>query len=333
MPIEHGHFSFYIFSPATSPFGWTRTLAWLPSAIADRPRVRNVLSRWVARFLGYTGYFQLYRVPFARLPYLDYTEKKDIYLPGGINGGQQVIFTLWDELDIPWFRSDWRIGDKRNVANMMDVLAEGKVRCAYLFTANLDAVMHQQGTQGYQTDRAFAQLEEWIRELRACAAKRYQEVRIHVFSDHGMTDTSATSDMRTRFQQLGYEYGKDYAAVWDSTMVRFWFLRPELRENIVNWLRQQPEGAILTDEQMERWGCLFADRRFGELFYLLKPGTIFVPSAMGGERVAGMHGFSPEDPNSKACWLTSHPTRVPRRIEEIFLVMKEAAERVAAESA
>ena len=331
LPVEHGHFSFYVYDPAKSPFGWAHYLAWMPSGLQDRSRVRNVLSRWVAKTHGFTGYFQLYRVPFSRLPYLDYTEKKDIYLPGGINGGQEVIFSLWDRLGIPWSRSDWRASDRRNVASMMDVLSEGRVRCAYLFTANMDAVMHQYGTRGYHTDQAFAQLEEWIRELHACARRKYQEVRFHVFSDHGMTDTRETSDMRTRFEMLGYEYGKDYAAVWDSTMARFWFLKPALKRDIINWLEQQEEGAILTDEQLRAWGCFFSNRRFGDLIYLLKPGTIFVPSWMGGVPVAGMHGFAPEDPDSKACWLTTQPTRVPRRIEEIFLVMKEAAERVASE--
>ena len=38
-----------------------------------------------------------------------------------------------------------------------------------------------------------------------------------------MTDTVAGSTMMKRWQELGHRFGRDYVAVWDSTMVRFWF--------------------------------------------------------------------------------------------------------------
>ena len=59
--------------------------------------MRNRVSRWVARRNGYTGYFQLYSVPFSRLPHLDYTEKRDIYMPGedGLALLQAISDVVW----------------------------------------------------------------------------------------------------------------------------------------------------------------------------------------------------------------------------------------------
>lgn len=330
MPQEHGHFSFFVYNPPRSPFRPARFLSWLPSLVMGHHRVRNRLSRYWGRWLGYTGYFQLYNVPFSKMPFLDYTEKRDIYLAGGINGGQETIFQVWDRLGIPWKRSDWRRNDRQNTAEMKAIVEEGKVRCAYLFTGGLDAAMHAGTTRGEQADRAFAQLEVSLREIHAAALKKYREVRLHLFSDHGMTDTVGQSDMMLRFESLGLRYGEDYGAVWDSTMARFWFPKPAAREKIAGWLARQPEGAIVPDEKLAQWGCLFSDRRYGELFYLLKPGIIFVPCYMARHRVPAMHGFDPDDKDSAACWLTSHPVEPPRRIEGIFGVMKRAAERVAA---
>jgi len=330
LPQEHGHFSFFVYDPAHSPFARAKVFSWLPSLVTGHHRVRSRLSRYWGRWLGYTGYFQLYNVPFSKMPYLDYTEKRDIYLPGGINGGQETIFAVWDRLGVPWHRSDWRRGDAENIADMVHVLEEGRVRCAYLFTGALDAAMHAHTTHGRETDRAFDIMEERLREVHSAAAKKYREVRLHLFSDHGMTDTTATSDMMLRFETLGLRYGEDYGAVWDSTMARFWFLRPGTREKICDWLERQPEGSIVSDSQLTSWGCLFPDRRFGEVFYLLKPGTIFVPCYMARHRVPAMHGFDPDHPSSAACWLTSHPVEAPKRIEGIFGVMKSAAERVSA---
>jgi hypothetical protein len=192
--------------------------------------------------------------------------------------------------------------------------------------------MHAGTTKGAAADRSFAQFERWIRELHGTAAKSYKEVRFHLFSDHGMTDTTGTSDMMPRFEELGLRYGEDYGAVWDSTMARFWFLKPGVREKVTAWLAGQPEGSIVTDAQLETWGCLFPDRRYGEVFYLLRPGTIFVPCYMARHRVPAMHGFDPAHPSSAACWLCSYPVETPKRIEEIFNVMKRAGERVAADS-
>jgi hypothetical protein len=329
LPAQHGHFSFFVFDPARSPFKSAGFLSWVPQILTGHHRIRGRLSRYWGHWLGYTGYFQLYNVPFGKLPYLDYTEKRDIYLPGGINGGQETIFSVWKRLGVPYFRSDWKARDATNVEAMRQQLDEGAIRCGYLFTGGLDAAMHGGTTHGAAADRSFAQFEKWIRELHETASKRYREVRFYLFSDHGMTDTTGQSDLMLRFESLGLRYGSDYGAVWDSTMVRFWFLRPGVREKIEGWLAAQQEGSIVGDAQLERWGCLFPDRRYGELFYLLKPGTIFVPCYMARHRVPAMHGFDPAHPSSAACWLTTHSGEAPKRIEEIFRVMKQAGEGIA----
>ncbi len=331
LPQEHGHFSFFVYDPVRSPFGWARAFGWMPGALAAHHRVRNVVSRWCQRKLGYTGYFQLYSVPFNRLPFFDYTEKRDLYLPGGIINGQENIFTAWERSGVPWCRSDWRLGDSANVAHLKDELKTGKIRLGYLFTAGLDAVMHAHTTDSATTDAAFAQFDRWLHEISSLAHEHYEEVRIHVFSDHGMTDTRDVSRMCVDFDQLGLRFGVDYAAVWDSTMVRFWFPGPNAtahRAQVEAWLKQRTEGRILSDVALAENGCLFPDRRYGELWFLLNNGVIFVPSFMNRHRVPAMHGFDPREPDSAACWLANHADyEAPKRIEQIFFVMQAAAGR------
>lgn len=328
LPEAHGHFSFFVFDPAHSPFGAAKRLGWLPDLIAAHHRVRNQVSKWWQKKLGYTGYFQLYSVPFRHLPWLDYTEKHDLYEPGGIIGGQEAIFAAWERSGKPWSRSDWRQDDQTNVARLLAELEEGEIELSYLFTSKLDATMHAHGTTGPAVDAAFARFGDWMRQIEATARAHYQEVRIHLFSDHGMADTQENSRMLRDFESLGLRYGHDYAAVWDSTMVRFWFPGGDaIRSKIEAWLRDRPEGRILTDEELQAHGCLFSNRRYGEMWYLLKPGTIFVPSFMNQRHVPGMHGFDPQDPDSAACWLTNHDHYpAPARIEQIHHVMREAAQ-------
>jgi hypothetical protein len=326
LPVEHGHFSFFVYDPQRSPFGWAKKWAWLPQKFGAHHRVRNRVSRWVAQSAGYTGYFQLYSVPFNRLPYLDYTEKKDIYESDGIIAGHEVIFRLWERSGLPWLKSDWRRGDLANVAQIKEEVTKGRVRLAYLFTAGLDAVMHAHGTRGAAVDAAFDQFERWVREIHDLAGHGYEKVRIHVFSDHGMADTRSASRMMLDFEALGLEYGRDYAAVWDSTMVRFWFPGGEKRAVVAAWLEGRKEGRILTEEELLSSGALFPDRRYGELFYLLNEGVIFVPSYMNQGLVRGMHGYAPSAPSSAACWLSNHREGPdPQGINEIHQAMAWAA--------
>jgi len=328
LPEEHGHFSFFIYDRShKEPFQWTRSLGWLPETLAGHHRVRNRVSRWIAKSRHYTGYFQLYSVPFSRLPFLDYTEKLDIYEPGGILGGQPVIFDHWKKSGLPWMRSDWRKNDAANVEHLKAELQQGQVQLAYLFTSSLDAVMHAHTTEGAATDAAFERFEQWLREINDIALSRYTEVRIHLFSDHGMTNTRQLSRMMPEFESLGLRYGRDYAAVWDSTMVRFWFPGSDsVREQVAGWLGQRKEGRILPDDELKKRGCYFPDGRYGELFYLLDNGIIFAPSYMNQRRVPAMHGFDPDEPESAACWLTTHPDPdPPKRIEGIFKTMLRAA--------
>jgi len=326
-PDEHGHFSFYTFAPGRSPFGWARWLGWLPQSVAAHHRIRNRVSRWTAARLGYTGYFQLYSVPFNRLPWLDYTEKRDIYAPGGILGGQETIFARWDRSGLPWMRSDWRRGDAENVAQLLAAVRQGDIQLAYLFTSGLDAIMHKYGTEHRAVDEAFARFGGWLHEICAASRQHYSEIRLHVFSDHGMVDTQAASTLMLEFEELGLSYGHDYAAVWDSTMVRFWFPGGDaVRAKVSAWLKAHPVGRILSRAELEQWHCYYPDHRYGELFYLLPSGTIFAPSYMNRGFVTGMHGFAPNEPGNAACLLSTHPlTRPVRQLSELHGLMAQAA--------
>jgi hypothetical protein len=114
-------------------------------------------------------------------------------------------------------------------------------------------------------------------------------------------------------------------------MLRLWFTAGQsARQEVVSWLSGRKEGRILADQELKNWGCYFEDRRYGELFYLLGNGTIFAPSYMNQRFVPAMHGFDPAEPTSAASWLTNVPVEnPPKRIEQIYGVMRAAVDRLA----
>jgi hypothetical protein len=129
------------------------------------------------------------------------------------------------------------------------------------------------------------------------------------------------------FEELGLRYGHDYAAVWDSTMVRFWFPGGDaIRAKVCRWLEARRVGRILTRAELENWHCYYPDHRYGELFYLLPSGTIFAPSYMNRGFVPGMHGFAPAEPGNAACLLSSHPLARPvSQLRDLHGLMAQAA--------
>jgi hypothetical protein len=321
-PSEHGHFSFFRYAPERSPFKGLRGLGWVPSAVADRARVRRLLSRGLRRWYGYTGYFELYSVPFRYLPQFEYTETRDLYQPGGINGGQPTVFDYFRDAGLPHHVSDWRQDERTNLAAAEQALTAGHVRAAYVYLAGLDGRMHTHGTRAPAVDRHLAWYEQRLRRLVDVAARQYGDVRVHLFSDHGMADVHDVCDLAARVDRTGYRFGTDYTAVYDSTMARFWFASDAARQAIEAALSDEPAGHLLSDAELAAYGADFSDRSYGESIFLLEPGVLLCPSFMGRKPIAGMHGYRPTHPQSTASYLSNVAVpRPPRRLQDLFGLM------------
>lgn len=116
-PSEHGHLSFFSYAPERSPFKRLARWSWLfhPASFWDRGRVRSCLSKLVKRLYGFTGYFQLYRMPVSKLGMMDYCEKRDIFAAGGLAPCRNLRDAM-DESGVACHMSDWRAGDAANFA-------------------------------------------------------------------------------------------------------------------------------------------------------------------------------------------------------------------------
>ena len=201
----------------------------------------------------------------------------------------------------------------------------GEIRFAYLFLAHMDAVLHEHGT----TATAVADKVQWydrhLRDLLARARAQYGDVKLMVFSDHGMTNVTDHCNLMARIDALGLAFGRDYAAVYDSTMARFWFFNDQARARIVEALGAESRGHIVSDAELERWGCDFPGQTYGELYFLMKPGVLLHPSFMGRSAPAGMHGFAPEDRDSLAMFASTWtPAQIPRRLDDLCTLMLDS---------
>lgn len=323
MPRDHGHFAFFTKAKGKSLFRYYRVLGLIPRFITKRGRIRSYMSKQLKRIHGITGYFQIYNMPFKHLHRFDYTEKKDMFESGGINGGFPIIFDYLKENDIPFHKSNWRLGEEDNLAATKKSIEQGSIKLAYVYLAAMDAILHNEGKFGNGVARKIRWYEKQIQNLIEQAEQHYKEVRVFVFSDHGMTDTLSSVPLMESIEALGLRFGKEYLAAYDSTMARFWFETPTARDAIVNALEQEPFGHILSDDELAEWGCDFPEKEYGELFFLMDPGRLLCPSFMGEKSLAGMHGYHPDHKDSVAAFMTNvSDISKPVRLDDMYSLLR-----------
>ena len=314
-PEEHRNWCYFVYDPENSPFRPLRPLRWLPEAVTSRRIFRRLLTRFVKRQLSFRGYFDLYNIPFRYIHLFDFTEKKSPLQPGGMNRGPNIFDFLVAE-GIPYFVSDPDKGEEENRDVLIGAIEAEAIEFAFLYWAKLDGLMHMVGNDSPEVPKKLRVYEQWIEQILAAARKHYKEIRLYVFSDHGMANCEIHLDLRARINALGLRIGRDYAAVYDSTMARFWFLQPGAREKIEKALQEVPEGRILSDEELKALHAFFEDRYFGELIYLVREGVLIVPSDMGARPIRAMHGYHPSEKHSYAS-LLSNREKIPEEVTHI----------------
>ena len=328
-PAEHGHLGLFRFAPADSPFKALAKIAPLlkPASFWNRGRVRNWLSKAVKRLYGFTGYFQLYRMPFEKLAMMDYCEKHDLFAARGM-GEIENLRDLLLRSGRSFHISDWRIGDARNFAAARRAIAEGK-EFLFVYTAELDALLHRYPVP---VDRTVSEKLAWYRSeietLFSGCAKLNKTLRLTVISDHGMTPLTHTANVKSAIEKTGMVFGRDYGCCYDSTLLRVTFLTPRAEPAIRAALRPfEAYGHWLSDEEEKRYGIYRADRGFGDAIFLMDPGVQIAPSDMGSRPLNGMHGFAPEDKDSQAAIMSNDeiPPEI-RRVADYFGLMKRRIE-------
>jgi hypothetical protein len=324
-PVEHGHLSFFYYDPAKSPFKLFRILKHVlkPASLWNRGRVRHQLSKLFRAIYGYTGYFQLYAVPFDRLPYFNYCEKKNIFGPEGL-APVPNLFDLLLRSGLQFHITDWRLPEAQNFALAGDAAARRDMNVIFLYTASLDSLLHQHVGDPEVIQQKLDYFEVNIRKLVQVARSHHQQCRVTVLSDHGMTPLRGVFDAKAQIEETQLVFGQDYSACYDATMARFWFHRPGAEEPIRKAMAKAP-GHWLSEGEKRRYGIDFPDHKYGQAIHLLAPGWQIEPSDMGNKALNGMHGYTPEDPLSDASLLSDHPVDdcPVQEVADLFTLMKK----------
>ena len=302
LPREHGRWLMYRRAKGSTPFAGFGALKLLPPRLRRSWRLTRALTAAVAH-RGVHGYFNLYEVPRDELPSFDLAERDDIFRPGGLPGD-----SLWDSLQrrgVRWQGWNWRTPEKTALEQAIAHLRAGEDDLLFVYTADLDALLHHEGSQGAAVQARLARYDAWVREAFAAAQAAGRPLWLYLCSDHGMVDVIEHVDVMARVDRLPFARGRDYLAFYDSTMARFWWRTPAAREAIHAALAAEPRGRWLNADELRAEGADFAHAEYGDDVYLLRPGALLVPSFMGSRPVAAMHGYDAAHPDMTAMFATN----------------------------
>lgn len=303
-PSLHRNWCYFVYDPVSSPFKFLKPLSWLPKAVTSRRIFRRWLSKLVKWKLDFKGYFDLYNIPFKHISLFDFTEKKSPLQPKGMNQGKN-IFDFLTEQGIPYHVSQPEKTEEQNLEDLLADIRKQSIDFAFLYWPALDGLMHQVGNNSPKVPEKLRGYELWMDRLMKEAEANYDEVRLYVFSDHGMANCDRHLDLQAVINKLPIKIGQDYAVVYDSTMARFWFFNEQAKRFVTNALNEVQEGRILTNAELQELGTYFPDHQFGEMIFLVQEGVLIVPSHMGERPIRAMHGYHPDDKHSFAALFTN----------------------------
>jgi len=329
-PDEHGRWNLLYYSPETSPFRWTRYLHFLPKPLLENRYTRKLITLITKKLVKADGYFSGY-VATDKLCLFDICEKYNIYRPGGISGSSTIIDYLAETGITHKVYSYHDYSDLQAFTTLRQDLHDARCRVYFAYLPELDAFLHINADKPEAVSKKLDWYEKNIKRVRDEAAATGAEVRLFVFSDHGMAPITGHYDLINELRRHQIDLDKDCTAVFDSTMARFWSNDPHVLNRIRTILAACPAGELLTDDMLRDMKVFFPDGRYGQVIFLMKSGTLIYPNLFGSHKPSGMHGFHPEDAHSYGSYLASVSDYKPESILDLYQVMRSEIDRVVKE--
>jgi hypothetical protein len=323
-PSQNGHWNLFYYDPRKSPFRWLSYFRWLPDFVLNHRISSKILKEMGRHLLGLGPMFECSVRP-SLLRWFNFVEKRNIYEPKGIVG-RPSIFDVLTEKSIPYRSYTYHhLSDAQIFKRVGRDLGESTAGFFFLYLCEMDMFLHMNCHESAKIDAKLQWYETELRKIYEIARSLDPDASLTIFSDHGMTPIIGHFDLMKDVESLPYRMPKDYLAVYDSTMARFWFFSEAARAAVRSALNQSPCGRVVSERELRDLGVWFADQRYGEVVFLLHPGWLLARSDFNGPQwmPLGMHGYHPEDPYSDAVFLSSkRPEKDLNTIADVYQRMR-----------
>jgi hypothetical protein len=301
-PRTHGRMCLFSERKRGEP-SFLEPLTWLglmPPLLHERRRVRALVEKWLKLRHGLTGYVALHKVPPKHFRWLGLPEREDLFTARDI-GGAPTFLAEAREAGLSVYASPWQLPEAERWEQAIQALGEKRPELAFLYCAELDAILHREGNEGPEAEAAIQRIASRIDRARTAMAKGGADVVTFVVGDHGMADIHATVDPRRLIEQIG-----STRVFVDSTMLRCWGNPSEIAQLRSEIDRALWPGTFMDIESLRDNEVPTRNAPYGNAFFVLDEGVMFAPSFLGGA-ARGMHGYGLSSPSCFAALASDHP--------------------------
>lgn len=308
-PDEHLRWGMWHYKEKESTFRRLKLLQQFPEIIIrKKPITRYLINEYYKKYSGINEYYSLYNIPLNKLHLYDLASKRDLYRPNAIPG-VNTIFDHFKQSKRDVFVADWRQSIDNAFADAITHILEGVgTEVVFIYLSDLDALLHKLGpiADNIQIKALLKKFELSINEILDVATQKDKNVNIQIFSDHGMSLVNESIDLQKIIRDADLQEFSDFVPFYDSTMARFNYLKPDIKNKIECILNEYENfGKVLTKDQLKNERVYFEDHSYGETIFVLHHGFVINPSMVSSYVPKGMHGYLPDHSSSNAVLISN----------------------------
>jgi len=325
-PTDHMVWTQYVFAPRSSPFDWVAPISGvlekIDQGLGGLKSIRKALRFSIlmtSLIRGRATYYPgVHGVPIRMLPRLSFSTPRNLHEKGAFHP-LLSLFDLLRHSELSFELADYSLGDSDQKVIRRALRMRGKPDLLYIRLMDLDEVTHMFGTGSPERVAALRETDRAVGLVLDHLQRKGVNPITVIFADHGMIDVEKRIDVLSRLRDSGLHQDEDCTVFLDSTLARFW-ARKQALERISESLNDVKSGRILTDEDMVQYH-LPRSRAYGDLIYLVDPGTIIYPNYyQTSSMVSAMHGYDPSTPGLESIFIFSGRGIEPRRIARAELI-------------
>ncbi len=277
-PEQNNIWTYFTFNPKTKSL--IAQLLW-PLDQIPKSRISRYFHALVYRLFQSLKIIKFkefpYNLPFKKLNYFEYVQKKHITKPKSLQNIPTLI-DLFEKYHIKYKIFDWYASDKKKFADFIEQKNE-KIDVLIFYLSDLDGILHKYGIKSTRTQQKLREIDLNISKVHIILSKLWPDFSFVIFSDHGITEVKKTIDLPSELNlNINFKEYKDYLAFYDATMARFWFFNEKSQKIIKKILKSKTYGKILTKSQYKEFHINFSHNKYGDLLFLMNPGNIIYPN-------------------------------------------------------
>ncbi len=293
----------------------------------SNPYIQALASHFYAKIFlkkkasPFMGYGKLLNLPMKFWNQIDINEFKYWDDDNYINEDIKTIFELVRKNNYKHHISNMH---KPNLGNLKAVktVDPHMYDWVYYFIGESDSVSHEFTQHSNEGISFLKKLDKFIET----EYKRFEEAYgidgfdFIFWSDHGHISIDKQIDLYNLFKENGINLKNGFHLV-DSTTARFWPKNETQRNEIMKVMEKIPEATLVKDEDYLNLHLAKDSDLYGELFYYLKGGVIFIYTIHGfGKETKSMHGYHPDAKGNDGLFVSNKTINTSRvTLPDVFV--------------